>query len=487
MKGIFIGIAGGSALRCLDAVRDAVKKAAGPGRLAFGVCPKENTDPSPFFQAAGPASLRLMTGEGLAPKDAWQTVYSLYGGQDYALQITAEAVFMPDWDQRLLASLHQTDAQRPLLTSVLSPDGIPRAAAVRGFKPGGELQMAPGMKALHALRPPRTFFLSPDLIFGAGEWMRIAWENGWDGTGTLSLTLHAYAGGFTAFVPRVPSVCRSSSAVFPEESLPAGDWTEILPEFEQAAGVFFDKREADARAYLGIYTPDGRYPVQLPLADGLRQFLRRRRETGAARVMLATALGRHAPPMPLDAHLKLFENIAEPKRLSICCYCPLEYVKRLQRLLPNTYGLQAGEEGMPAYDSEDAFFKSKPYFIAQAAYQFPAHTHYGWIDMDYVKHPVHPSAVFVWDALADDRIHLAQVDGEMDTGLVVVPRGKMEWLLQTASVLSPDPALGAGDAGLFKCLADTYPEAFTLHPMEKKHMLLSLCQPLISGGMLHDA
>jgi hypothetical protein len=107
--------------------------------------------------------------------------------------------------------------------------------------------------------------------------------------------------------------------------------------------------------------------------------------------------------------------------------------------------------------------------------------------MDYVKHPVPPSAVFLWDALTDDKIHLAQVNGEVDTGLVVVPREKIGWLLETASVLNPTPEMGPQDAGLFKCMADTYPDAFCLHPMEKKHMLLSLCQPLISGGMLYDA
>lgn len=487
MKGIFVGIAGGSALRCLDTVKDAVKKAAWPGRLAFGVCPNENTDPAPFFQAAGPASCRMMSGEGLTPKAAWQTVYSLYGGQEYALQVTPDAAFLDGWDRSLLAALYHTEAEKPLLTAFLATDGIPRAVAVRDFGQEGELQTAPGMKVLHALRPPRTFFLSPGLVFGAGEWMRTARASNWDGTGVLSLTLHAFAEGYTAFLPHLPSVCRISSAIFPVENIPAGDWTAVMKEFEKAAGIDFENREADARAHLGIYTPDGRYPVQIPLADGLRQLLRRRRETGGISVMLATAMGNYAPCMPREAHLTLFENLAELRRLSLCCYCPPEHVRRLQQILPNTYARQEAEGEVLPYDDEEAFLRSKPRLIAEAARQFPAHTHYGWIDMDYIKHPVHPSAVFVWDELADGKIHLAQVDGQADTGLVVVPRGKVEWLLQIGSVLNPDPAMGTGDAGLFKCLADTYPDDFILHPMEKKHMLLSLCQPLISGGMLYDA
>ncbi len=484
MKGIFVGIAGGSAQSCLDAVKSAVKQAEQPARLAFGICPGEGADPTLFFKAAGPAACRLLAGEGLFLSAAWQTVYGLYGGQEYALQVTPESVFQEDWDRCLIAAMGDADADKPLLTSFLSQDGVPQAVAVKGFTPQGSLQFAPGMKVLHAQRPPRSFFLCPDLVFGAGEWMRAARENAWNGTGALQLTMHAYAAGFTVFVPNMPAICRNTSALLPEESLPQGDWAPVLQDFEADSGVTFESREVDAKARLGLYTQGGRYTVQLSLAEGLRQLIRRRKET--ARVMLATAMGRHEPRLPLEAHLALFTNLAELARLSLCCYCPPEWVKRLQQILPNTYARQEAGEGL-SYDSEEAFLKSKPYFIAEAEKQFPSHTHYGWIDMDYVKHPVHSSAVFLWDELTDGKIHLAQAEGRIDAGLVVVPREKVEWLLRTASVLNPDPAMGCGDEGLFRCLAETYPDEFTLHPMEKKHMLLSQCQPLISGGMLYDA
>jgi hypothetical protein len=317
--------------------------------------------------------------------------------------------------------------------------------------------------------------------------MHAAMENNWDGSGVLSLTLPAFISGFKAFVPHRKAIGRLTAPHFPEESIPPGDFTEILSEFEEDGGFFFDKREALLHARLGIYTPDGRYPVQLSMADGLRQVLLRKKEAPIARVMLATAFCKYSHSLPLDVHLTLFENMAELKRLSLSCYCPLDNVRQLNTILPNTYARQEGEDNLPSYSSEGSFLRSKPYFIAEAAYQFPSHTHYGWIDMDYVKHPVPPSAVFLWDALTDEKIHVATVGGEVDTGLVVVPREKIGWLLETMSVLNPAPELGVQDAGLFKCMADTYPDIFTLHPMEKKHMLLSLCQPLISGGMLYDA
>lgn len=487
MKSIYVGIAGGSAQRCLDTLKNAVKEAEWPGRLAFGICPGENTDPAPFFKAAGLAACRLMTGEGLSPKAAWQTAYGMYGGQDYALQVTPEAFFVEDWDRSLMASLNEAPADKPLLTGALTLDGSPRAMAVQGFAQNGLLQTAPGMKVLHARKLPRTFLLSPGFVFGPGEWMRTARDKEWDGTGVLSLTLPAFGCGYKAFVPHLKVIGSLTNPSFPEESMPGGGLATTLTEFEEEGGIFFEKREAELQAHLGVYTPDGRYPVQLPLADGLRQLILRRKETPIARVMLATALGKHAPRLPMDVHLTLYKNMAELKRLSLCCYCPQDRARQMLKIMPNTYARQEGEDGMPSYSSEDAFLRSKPYFIAEAAYQFPSHTHYGWIDMDYVKHPVPPSAVFLWDALTDDKIHLAQVDGELDTGLVVVPRKKVGWLLQTASVLNPAPEMGQGDAGLFKCMADTYPDAFTLHPMGKRHMLLSLCQPLISGGMLYDA
>ena len=487
MKSIYIGIAGGSAKSCLDTMKDAVKKAEWPGRLAFGICPGENTDPAPFFKAAGFAACRLMAGEGLSQKAAWQTAYGMYGGQEYALQVTPEAFFLEDWDRSLMASLNEAPADKPLLTGALTLDGSPRAVAVQGFHENGLLQTAPGMKVLHARKPPRTFFLSPGFVFGRGEWMRTARDNDWDGTGHLSLTMPAISCGYKSYVPHLKVIGRLTAPSYPEEGLPSGDLKMSLTEFEEEGGILFSKREAQLQARLGIYTADGRYPVQQTLAGGLRQLILRRKETPIARVMLATALGKHTPRLPMDVHLTLFENMAELKRLSLCCYCPQDRVRQLVKILPNTYARQEGEDGLPSYRTEDAFLRSKPYFIAEAAYQFPSHSHYGWIDMDYVKHPVPASAVFLWDALTDDKIHLAQVDGELDTGLMVVPREKVGWLLQTASVLNPAPEMGQGDAGLFKCMADTYPDAFTLHPMEKRHMLLSVCQPLISGGMLYDA
>jgi hypothetical protein len=220
-----------------------------------------------------------------------------------------------------------------------------------------------------------------------------------------------------------------------------------------------------------------RYPVQLSMAEGFRQILRRRRETPIARVMLATAMDAFPMDIPEGAYLSQFANLAELRRLSLCCYCPQELVKRLQKILPNTY--DARWERRNPQEEPETFIRQKPLFIAHAARQFPAHTHYGWIDMDYLKHPLYPRAVFLWEELTDNRIHLAQVDGQPDTSLMVVPKGRIGWLLDVSTALAPASEGETGDTGLFRRLTATYPEQFALHAMPQKQALLSLCQPLL--------
>lgn len=480
MNEIFVGIAGAKAEQCRAVMAEAAGKAVWPSRLTFGVCPTDTAEPERLFQAAGAAACRVMPGEGLPLKEAWRTAYGLYGGQRYAMQCTPDAFFLKGWDQKLLTAFALIREDRPLLTGYLSPEGIPQAVAMDGFTEDGRVIFVPGTKVLYTPNPLPTFLLSPDFVFGTGEWMTTARDRGWDGTSVFSLSIGSFEAGFRAFVPHLPVLGRNLSFSFPPEK-PEGE--AGLAAFEEFSGISFARREAEVKSRLGLGTEDGRYPVQLPLTEGARQRLRRRREEEGPRVMLATALGTQPMRLPLAVQLKLLENLAELRRLPLCCYCPPEMEARLRSFLPNTYA--RGEKEGAAYDNEAFILTAKPYFISQAAQQFPHYSHYGWIDMAYLSHPIYRDAVFLWDALADERIHLATVDGKPDTSLILMPRSKVGWLLAMASVLKTDPS--RGDTGMFECLKDTYPDMFTLHPMEKKHTLLSLCQPLLNGGTLHDA
>ena len=317
--------------------------------------------------------------------------------------------------------------------------------------------------------------------------MRLAREFSWDGASVLDLSVKAYSAGYAVFASHVPVFYDDQNAAFAPDFLKEELPVDVVQEFEQASGIRFALKKASESARLGIYTKDGRYPVQLSLAEGLRQYRKRRKEAAISRVMLSTALCAAEKEQANEIKWMMFQNMVECKRLSLTCYCLPESLKRLQKMLPNTYARKEVDGELPSFRNEDAFLRSKPHFIAEAAVQFPMHTHYGFIEMDYIKHPVYEGAVFLWDALTDDKIHLASVDGVIDPGLVIVPRSKVDWLVETADVLSPDPTIGPGDVALFKCLADTYPDAFTIHAMDRRHKLLSLCQPMISGGMLHDS
>ena len=478
MREIFVGMAG-SAESCKRAVLDAVEKALHPGLLSFGICSEADDELEALSDAVLPAKVTVLPvprGE-FTFAEAWQAVYGLYAEQCYALQITPEAVFRDGWDKRLQDALNMADWKKPLLTCVLTKDGTPRAVAAKGFSPEGRLQLSTGIEVKNALRPVRAAFLCPDLVFGVGEWMDLAQEARWDGSSALALSLHAFQEGFRAMTLNENLAYRLEPYEFEEQGKAQEDLAGALKRFEQARGISFEKREVCAQSYLGIYTPDMRYPVQLSMAEALRQILRRRRETPIARVMFSTAMDVFPTGIPEEAYLSQFANLAELRRFSLCCYCPQELVKRLQKILPNTY--DARWEQRSPKDGTDAFVMQKALFIAHAARQFPAHTHYGWIDMDYLKHPLYPRAVFLWDKLADNRIHLAQVDGQPDTSLLVVPKGRIGWLMDVAAMLIPASEGEMGDTGLFRRLTCTYPDQFTLHTMSHKQALLSLCQPML--------
>lgn len=478
MKEIFVGMAGG-AEACKRAVRDAVKKALWPELLSFGLCCQADAGLGALAEDIKPAKVTALPvpGEEFTLREAWQGVYGQYAGQRHALQITPEATFRQGWDKRLQDALKMADWEKPLLTCVLTADGTPRAVAAKGFSPEGRLQLAPGTRIVNALRPVRAAFLCPDFVFGAGEWMYLAQELNWDGGSALALSLHAFQGGFRAMTLNENLACCAKSYEFLEEDRPEGELAGALKRFEQARGLSFDRLEVCAQGYLGIYTPEMRYPVQLSMAESFRQLLRRRRETPISRVMLATAMEAFPPETPEAAYLAQFANLAALSRFSLCCYCPQELVKRLQKILPNTYF--ARWERRNPQDGPESSVRQKPLFIAHAARQFPAHTHYGWIDMDYLKHPLYPRSVFLWDKLADNKIHLAQVDGQPDTSLLVVPKGRIGWLSDVSATLIAASEGEMGDTGLFSRLINTYPDQFTLHPMPQRQALLSLCQPLL--------
>lgn len=496
MREIFVGMAGASAEACRSAIANAVLTADRPKGLHFGICPKDQAEPAPFFQAAGSASCRVLPGADLSFSQRIEAMQSLYSGQDYALQISPNVTFTKGWDRELCALLSLCPWEKPLLSCRLHADGFPRAIAVDDFLSNGLPHFTDGTKIMFALCPPRGAFIAPEMVFGPGEWMRLSREQEWDCTRTLPFSQHVFKAGFRAGVLSKPLFWpRIEGQSWPVDESHQEMDPSILPEFAEYTGLNVPKRLVSAAAYTGIFSADLSYPVQITLADALNDYLWGRKAIqGKPYIMLATALGKlpPAPKVPMEAYLSWFNNLAQLRHFPLSCYCSPDWAPRLQKILPNTHSQPEGEgsnrkkSAQPVYGEYDAFQLSKPFFIARAARQFPSHTHYGWIDMGYLHHPLYPLTNFVWDTLADDHIHLAEVDGLPDTSLFIIPKEKVSWLMDMTSVLQATPEDGPGDTGLFRWLIAAYPDQFTLHPMEQKEALLFTCMPPYAGGNPHD-
>lgn len=497
MKEIFIAVSGIEASACRHFLQDAVAMATHKRSLFFGIVASGEGDGEALVKAAAPAGCSVFFMAGDTPlQTALEKAHSLYSGQAYALQLLADFRFMPGWDDQLRQAIALCSADNPLLSCRVSLGGVPCAIGVKGFTPEGRLRFRQGMPLVNAIAPPKGAFLSSDFVLGKGEWIHTARQEEWHMLEPTVLSLQAFSAKYDAYTMHAPIFADAPPFTnrtpdgflqLPENALTA------LPQFEGFTDISFSEHKVSSAAYLGIFTPDRTYPVQVSLETALYQWRRARRTRKAKeQVMFITAMGdTPATSMPTGARLTSISHLAELKHLPVTCYGAPDKVRALQAFIPNTYGLKAGKapvSGGPlvSYGPAGAFARSKTAFLLKGATQFPHYTHYGWIDLEYQRHPLYKGTAFGWRFLQDGKIHLAKVWDRPDTSLFIVPRERLPWLAQHMAVLEA-PGEEQGDEVLFLCLIATYPDAFTLHPMIEPKRLLTLAMKNSNGGNVrHD-
>jgi hypothetical protein len=131
---------------------------------------------------------------------------SLYGGEDYVLQIDAHMRFAPNWDVRMLDQLTRCQSGKPILTcypgGYIPPDEltshVPCFLAAKEFSSGGML-VQQGLILNPPPRPKQTAFVAAGFLFGHAQWISDApydpnlyfqgeettlavrlWTHGWD-------------------------------------------------------------------------------------------------------------------------------------------------------------------------------------------------------------------------------------------------------------------------------------------------------------------
>lgn len=116
---IFIQIAAYRDPELLPTMRDAVKKAAHPERLSFGVCFQESARSGDYAALKRFPSCRAIQ---LEPEDATGVgaaralTQSLWRGEEYTLQIDSHARFVRGWDDKLI-QMHSACGENAILTA----------------------------------------------------------------------------------------------------------------------------------------------------------------------------------------------------------------------------------------------------------------------------------------------------------------------------------------------------------------------------------
>lgn len=114
---IFVQMTAYRGFDVVPTVRDCIERAKDRDGLHFGICLQQDEDvPSELSHdriKVEKASLNESQGHGWARSRA----QSLYGGQDYTLQIEAGCRFADGWDEGLIEALKLTGSSKPIVTN----------------------------------------------------------------------------------------------------------------------------------------------------------------------------------------------------------------------------------------------------------------------------------------------------------------------------------------------------------------------------------
>ncbi len=117
---IFVAIASYSDPELPRTLRDCLDNAKWPDDLRFGICwqgdPEMPIPLDPFRRDSRFRFAEFTVAVSQGGTWARSIAQTLYDGEEFTLQIDSHMKFDPDWDERLIAMLHELPSDKPLLT-----------------------------------------------------------------------------------------------------------------------------------------------------------------------------------------------------------------------------------------------------------------------------------------------------------------------------------------------------------------------------------
>lgn len=397
-------------------------------RLSFGLVLEEEMEQSDLLEMYALGTSRHKTGT----ESPWQAVEDLWQGETYILMAHPSMHFAHHWDKKLLSMLHDAGRQGQTQCVITGCPPCPEdtvdavyPVAGKTIDLRGRLIYQCGTPLRYACHPLRSAFVNPHFCFAPSAFFRMA------ESAKPPLFLSAYQKRWHFYTACAPVVRMDKRLPLPCDSVRHVQ-EAVTASFGQRFGIDFASRKLSPMALCGIFEHDLSFPSRVPLPVRLQEALHGVKAHVSPLLPLCVTAWVQVPDIPLDdMRMVPFRRLCGMKNLPLLCFADHKSAPRITLSHPNVleykrrYGLKVTDEELFA-NLHGYVRLCKPFILAKSREKFMTHSHYIWLDFDYLRYPVYNHATLDWSRVCGDRIMLAMVNGKPDTGMIVVPQDRLE-------------------------------------------------------------
>ena len=426
MQRTLILMQAGSWREAAYALKSARDTASSSTSLSFGLCLLEEPDEEELAEMRGFLPLQFIV-DTISLREA---IPMLWQGESHILMGSPAMEFSRHWDSRLLRILRhlpETRLEGSVLTGWLpepadAVDAVSPVAA-DGFDEDGMLHFRRGTPLRYAAQPTVSAFLHPRFCFGPAGFFRQISE------GTLPVFLEAYRRQWAIWTLHQPVIRLRWPVPVPPLLLQSPEDPDLLKRFGDWYGLDPENRKLSAQARLGVFSSDLSFPMQVPAAVKTQEWFRRItcRENTVSPLFVSQWITLPETGSLPDESLRRFSFLTAIEEINLLCYTDSAMASRAMQLTANILTYKS-RYGFPARGDQEAETSrlnllklGKPFLLAHSRDKFLRHTHYVWIDFDYLRYPVYHRASMDRLTFCTEKILLSTVGGRPDTSMISIP------------------------------------------------------------------
>ncbi len=463
MGQIYVIVVAKDTASCKQTVNNLVSLAYHPRKLRIHMAILAEKEEE-LVNIAAPASSKVEYFKEEHLDKVLRKLYKEYKKEKYALQVIGNMDFEIGWDKHL-REVVDFPKEKKAVFSFMPMNGEAYNIGIENVKEE-KIEFCNRIKTSSYFEPIESLFVTPRLIFGRGEWMKIAAIQRWKSEDILSLSVSALIAGYQIYTSQH---CFAFFNLKEEEKK-----VELsFPLDEKEEGFFLsleinvEEGKNSLNGYMGLKNNYHPYFTQISLSQAYRQYKGRKQQSESdVKPMFFTAWEERESPLQQEILLKNFSYLSHLYYFPLTVYGPKKCIKALTSIFPNTFPLE--EIGIN-YQKKDVLERGLSLFLKKGIEQFSQYSHYGWVKMDYLTYSLYDKQAFIWESLKDDHIHLGVKNGKIDEGLLILPKEKLLWFSE--EMLQYQKEGKSLNQGL-ETMVEKTPYFFTLYDFDQYHQLL---------------